>query len=155
MLAGVGRERSSPGNIVGIDVDDASLRVHRRSAPLRPTVESRKDDRILSHAEGHELAFAAKLAKSFQSPLMRLRCAMSQHILGETLTRKRRGLSGQRLLRSGNLIGHRARRITLICNRKQRLAVRAIKKIDEPLLGGLRNRVNFFPVARHREQHRR
>src|SRR5271168_4076418 len=100
MFACVEAELAGPGNVVRVDVDDASLRVHRGTAPLRPTVESGKDDRIFSHTERHELTFAAKLSKSFHRPLMRLRRAVGQHIFAETLTRKRRRLSGQRLLQS-------------------------------------------------------
>ena len=104
-----------------------------------------------SDAEGNELAFAAKCAELFESPLVRFGSALGQQIFGETLARVRRGFCREaaaprrRLRRARSLA-----RILAILDGKQRLAGGAIEQIDETLLGGLRDGVDSFAVMRRR-----
>src|ERR1700736_4803755 len=96
--AGIFGERTGPCDVIGINVNDSGLRIDGRATPLCATIESWKDDGILSDAEGNELSFAAKFTKFFYCPLMHLRSAIGKQLLGERLASKWRRTGGERLL---------------------------------------------------------
>ena len=58
-------QAAGPGDVVGVDVDDAGGGIDGRSAPFRAAVEAGKDDGLFADAEGNELAFAAEGAELF------------------------------------------------------------------------------------------
>jgi len=60
------------------------------------------------------------------------------------LAREWSGARRERLLGSGDFTGDGARWVFAGLDGEQRLAVRAIEKIDETLFRGLRNRIDIF-----------
>src|SRR6266567_8426202 len=91
----------------------------------------------------------------FESPLMYFRSAVGQQIFRQKLTRKRRGLGWEGLLLRRNFSRNIAGRIFAVLDGKKRRSVCAVKKIDESLLRGLRDRGYIFSVALHSHEGRR
>src|ERR1700687_6106286 len=85
--AGIFRQGSGPGYIVGVDVKDRGFRVHGRAAPFRATVKAREYDRWLADGERKKLASATELPELLDRPSVSLGSAGGQHVFGETLAR--------------------------------------------------------------------
>ena len=130
------------------------FRIHGGAAPFRASVETGKDHRVFSNGKWHELPRAPELPEFLDGPLMDLRSPIRQHVFGEDLARKRRGLSGKRLFGSGDFTRHAARGIAARLDRKQRTPIRAIEQINKSLLAGLGNRIHVFAVVLDRHQNR-
>ena len=143
------RQLAGPGNVVGVDIENSRLRIGRGAAPFGSAIESGKYDRLFSQGEGNELPVAAKAAEAVERPLMHFRRALTQKILSQQLSREGRGFRGQALLRRGHFSRHIAGRIVAALERKQRLAVGAVKQKYESLFRGLRYRVHFLAIALH------
>src|ERR1700733_3495545 len=152
VLLGVLGEGAGPGQIVGIDVEAARLRIGGWTTPFRAAVESGEDDGVFADAEGNELAFAAEGAELFERPLMDFGSAISEEIVGEELTREWCRLRRQALLFRGDFSGNVAGRVVAAIEGEKRIAVGAIEEKYESLLGGLGDGVYFLAVALHGEQ---
>ena len=85
---------------------------------------------------------------------MNLGRTLGQKILRQQLARERRRFRGQALLLGGDFSWHIARGGMAALDVFQRLAVGAIEQKYEALLAGLRDGVDFFPVAIHGQQDR-
>src|SRR5579872_280896 len=90
-----------------------------------------------------------------ERPLVSFGRSRRQHILGEQLTRIWRRPRRQALLICCFFSGKRALRIFLVFDRDQRLPCYAIEHVDEALLAGLYNGINWLAVALELNQNRR
>ena len=84
---------------------------------------------------------------------MDLRGSVGQKIFGESLASERRRVGWKRLFGSGYFAFHCACWILVIFDREERISVGSIEEIHETLLCGLRDCINVFPVALHRQKH--
>src|SRR5690349_21259835 len=78
-------EVRSPGHLVRVHVKESRLRVERGAAPFRSTVEPGEDDRLLVNSKRHELRASVERPETLDSPLVRLRSPIRQHILRQRL----------------------------------------------------------------------
>src|SRR5438045_727507 len=115
-IPSVFREHSGPGEVVGIHVKNACIRIDRRTAPFRTAIEARKQHSILAYGEREELALAAHFSKFCKRPLMCFRGSIREHILGQKLAREGSGFVGQRLVLCCNLSWNIAGRILVEFN---------------------------------------
>ena len=95
------------------------------------------------------------VTKFFQRPLMGLGGSVGKQVVRKKLPRVRRREDGKRLFGGGNFARHRAGRILVILDRKERRSVASIEEIDKTLFRGLRHRVNVFSIALYGEEHGR
>src|SRR5882757_1714146 len=146
VLSRIERERSSPGDIVSVDVKDLGLGVRGRTTPLCATIKARKDHCIRADAEGDKLPPTAESTKSLHSPSVRLRRPVGQEVLGEKLPRKRSRKDRKGLFRGSHLTRDCARRILSIFDREQRSTVGSIKHVHKALFRGLRDSVDVFAI---------
>src|SRR5262249_23533565 len=133
----------------------AGLRIKRWPAPLRGTVESRKDDSVLADGKRNKLAFTAKFSEIFKGPAVGFRCALGQHVFAEDLAGEGRGLGRKGLLFGRDFAWNSAGRVCSCFEREERFAGLTIEKKDEALLRGLRDGVDRFSVMLDCEQHGR
>src|SRR3974390_1618731 len=143
---------AGPGDIVGVDVEDCGVWIDRGAAPFRATIETGKDYRVFTDAEGNELAFAAKRFEFLESPLVNSVGAFCERVLGEILAGEGSGACGEPLLACGYFARKSAGRIVAVFDGKEWLAGGAVEKEDEALLGGLRDGLDGFSVALRGEQ---
>ena len=122
MFSFVFEEGSGPCHLIGIDVKDVGVRIHGGASPLRSAVEAGEHSRFGSHSKGNELAFVNRSFEPFCSPLMSLRSASRQHVLGEILPCVGRGPCRQTLLGGSNFTRKHACGVLTILDRDQRLA---------------------------------
>src|SRR5215470_5166683 len=71
-------ETTEPGHLIRVDVNDACLRIHRRTAPLGTAVETGKNDRRLIDGWWNKLTAAAELLELPHRPGMCLRCSVGE-----------------------------------------------------------------------------
>src|SRR5258708_3747846 len=79
------RKATCPRHLVGVDIDDADLRIYRRAAPFSSAIKSRKVDSLLVQAKRDEQPFAAERAEFIDCPCMCFRCSSGQHVFGQQL----------------------------------------------------------------------
>src|ERR1700686_1123925 len=133
----MGHQRVCKSNVVGIDVNDMSLRIECGPTPLSTAVETGEHDRLLVDLIWDELAVTRKGMKLLQRPLMSFWRARSEQVLCKNLPGKGRGFNRDGLLFCGNLARHRAGWKFSVLNGKKRRAVDAIEEKQISLLGGL------------------
>ena len=145
VAVGLVRVKSAgPGEVVGVDVDDAGAGVDSGASPLRAAIEAGKDDGLAVGAERNKLALAAVGAKLALGPGMGFGGARGEHVLGEALAgegrgERRYGLGGRGLF-AGNIgLGEGG-----FVDGEERLAGGAIEEVEEALLGGLCDRVDVL-----------
>src|SRR6478672_6132983 len=149
----IGGQLRVPGNVVGIDIQNAGFGIECWSSPFSATVESRENDCRLLRVEGNKLSCALERSKLCDRPLVRLRRSVGQHVFGQDLARIRCGLRRKALLICSTFPGEIALRIFLVLDGKERLAGGAIEKIDESLLAGLSDSIDVFAVMLDRDQY--
>ena len=138
-----------PGDVVGVDIEQVCFGIVCRAAILCAAVESGDDDSLFVQGKRGELLAAFEFAKALQSPLGDLWRSLSEVLFGQFLTGKRGGLQDERLrgrrdftwdVTGGDLAG---------LQRKERLAVGAVKQIEPSLLACLGHSVDAATVAFH------
>src|SRR5277367_403678 len=85
LLVVTGNEHPGPGDVIGVDVENAFDGIDCRSAPLGTAVESRKHYGWSTDGERQEQAVATECAELLQSPSMRRRRAFRQQLLAQAL----------------------------------------------------------------------
>ena len=90
------RRLPDPGDVVGVDVEDAGRGIERRAAPFRAAVEAGEDDRLLADRERHELPVAAEGCGTARAPTA---CASGVRVVSMSSVSRCRakgaGLSGK------------------------------------------------------------
>src|SRR5579871_5480841 len=84
-----------PGHLVRVHVEEPRLGVERRSTPFRSAVKAGEDDCLLIDAKRNKLRAAVKRPETLDSPAVRLRSPVGQHLFCQGLPGEREGLGGQ------------------------------------------------------------
>src|SRR5262249_53570137 len=84
----VSRERTRPGEIIRVDIQETALRIKRGSAPFRAAIEAGEHYGFFADRQGYELSATAELSEFFNRPCMRCGCTRRQHVFGQKLPRK-------------------------------------------------------------------
>src|SRR5205823_3692225 len=96
-IIGVFSQRTRPGYVIGVYIQQTGLGIESAAAPLSAAIEAGKDNCVLADAERNKLGRTAEFAEALKRPLVRLGRAVREHVLGEALARERSRFGGKRL----------------------------------------------------------
>ena len=71
-------QAAGPGHVIGVEIEDAALRIGGLTTPFRAAVKAGKDDGLLPELQRAERAAMLERAELLQRPLMRLAAAGGQ-----------------------------------------------------------------------------
>src|ERR1700722_12167442 len=128
-----------PRLLVGVDVQQASSRIKRRTAPFAAAIGA-------WHARWREPSVGIELAKPSQNGGVRFGSAIRHHVLGEFLTGERRRLYRIGLGSREFLSIERRRRNFAISDREQWLASTPAKKVHVAGLSDLRDGLHLAAI---------
>ncbi len=143
-----------PRHLVHVHVQQTGLRIERRSAPLRASIITGKDDRP-RRTRRSEQSSCRELAEDRKRRVVRAWRACGELIFGERLPNERRRLHGQTLRRAGSLTIDQRRRHPVLRDRKERRAGFTIEQPHVSRLGRLRERVDGLSMTYHGDERRR